>query len=143
MTNIYIVSSITGLHRCNGIVGVVIEPEGREARTQFGIVTDATANQSVLLGIKFALSRINPECDVVIHTDNQYVANAVENGWVRDWIANNWHNSKGKEVANRAEWEQIMTRLGSRIPKFVVGEEHSYKSWLISEVQKRAKAHKH
>lgn len=84
MTNIYIVSSITGLHRCNGIVGVVIEPEGREARTQFGIVTDATVNQSVLLGIKFALSRINPECDVVIHTDNQYVANAVENGWVRD-----------------------------------------------------------
>lgn len=142
MTNIYIVSSITGLHRCNGIVGVVIEPEGREARTQFGIVTDVTVNQSVLLGIKFALSRINPECDIVIHTDCQYVANAVENGWIEMWIANDWHNSKGKEVANRAEWEQIMTGLGSRTPKFVVGEDHSYKSWLTSEVKKRAKAHK-
>lgn len=59
--DIYIVSSITGLHRCNGIVGVVIEPEGSEARTVFGTVTDVTANQSVLLGIKFALSRINTE----------------------------------------------------------------------------------
>lgn len=141
--DIYIVSSISGLHRCNGIVGVVIEPEGSEARTIFGVVTDVTANQSILLGIKFALSRITSQCDAVIHTDCQYVASAYENGWIGDWMDHDWHNSRGKEVANRSEWQQINDLLGSRTPKFVVGEDHSYKSWLISEVQKRAKAHKH
>ena len=140
--DIYIVSSVAGLHRCNGIVGVVIEPEGSEARTVFGTVTDVTANQSVLLGIKFALSRINPEYDAVIYTDCQYVKNAYEKGWIKDWMDNNWHNSKGKEVANREEWQQISGLLGSRTPKIVTGEEHSYKTWLISEVQNRAKAHK-
>lgn len=140
--DIYIVSSITGLHRCNGIVGVVIEPEGAEARAIFGVVTDVTANQSVLLGIKFALSRITTECGAVIHTDCRYVANAYEKGWIRTWMDHDWHNSKRKEVANRSEWQQISELLGSRTPKFVVGEDHSYKSWLESEVKKRAKAHK-
>ena len=70
------------------------------------------------------------------------MASAYENGWIGDWMDHDWHNSRGKEVANRSEWQQISELLGSRTPKFVTGEDHSYKSWLESEVKKRAKAHK-
>lgn len=142
--DIYIVSSITKLHRCNGIVGVVIEAQtskGPATLTKFGIVQDATKNQSVLLGIKYALGRISPLCDVVIHIDDRYAANGWENGWIVEWIANKWHTSKGKEVANAKQWRAILAILGGRTPKFVVGENHTYKSWLDTEVKKRAKAH--
>lgn len=142
--DIYIVSSITKLHRCNGIVGVVIEAQtskGPATLTKFGIVEDVTKNQSVLLGIKYALTRISPKADAVIHIDDRYAANGWENGWIEEWVANNWHTSKGKEVANAKQWQEILAILGSRQPQFVVGEDHTYKSWLETEVKKRAKAH--
>ena len=144
IADIYIVSSIQKLHRCNGIVGVVIEAQtskGPATLTKFGIVEDATKNQSVLLGIKYALSRISSKADAVIHIDDRYAANGWESGWIKGWIANNWRTSKGEEVANAKQWQEILAILGNRQPQFVVGEDHTYKSWLETEVKKRAKAH--
>lgn len=142
--DIYIASSINGIRRKNGVVGVVIEvrtDKGPATLTQFGTVTDVTPNQAVLLGMKYALSRIKPECDVVFHTDNAYVAAAVENGWYLDWKNNGWHNSKGKEIANFPEWEAVSGLLGDRIPVFEVGKDNPYKKWMESEVRKRAEKH--
>lgn len=142
--DIYIVSSISGIRRKNGVVGVVIEVQtakGPATLTQFGAVADATPNQAVLLGMKFALSRIKTECEVVFHTDNTYVAAAVENEWYLDWKKNGWRNSKGKEIANFPEWKAVSELLGDRIPAFEVGKDHQYKKWMESEVKKRAKKH--
>lgn len=142
--DIYIVSSIKGIRRQNGVVGVVIEfqtAKGPATLTQFGTVTDATQNQAVLLGIKFALNRIKPECDVVFHTDNTYAAAAVENGWYLEWKNNDWSNAKGKKIANFTEWEAVSQLLGDRIPAFEVGKDHTYKKWMESEVKKRAEKH--
>ena len=142
--DIYIASSITGIRRQNGVVGVVIEyktAKGPATLTQFGTVKDATPNQAILLGMKFALSRIKPECDAVFHTDNTYVASAVEKGWYLDWKNNGWHNSKGKEIANFPEWEAVSGLLGDRVPRFEVGQDHTYKKWMQSEVKMRAAKH--
>ena len=95
--DIYIASSITGIRRQNGVVGVVIEVQtakGPATLTQFGTVKDATPNQAVLLGMKFALSRIKLECDAVFHTDNTYVASAVEKGWYLEWKNNGWRTGR-------------------------------------------------
>lgn len=143
-TDIYIVSSISGIRRKNGVVGVVIEfqtAKGLATLTQFGTVTDATPNQAILLGMKFALSRIKTECDAVFHTDNTYIAAAVENGWYSEWKNNDWSNAKGKKIANFTEWEAVSELLGDRIPVFEVGKDHQYKKWMESEVKKRAKKH--
>ena len=142
--DIYIASSITGIRKQNGVVGVVIEVQtakGPATLTQFGTVKGATPNQAVLLAMKFALSRIKPECDVVFHTDNNYVASAVEKEWGLEWKNNGWRNSKGKEIANFPEWEAVSELLGERIPKFEIGKDHQYKKWMESEVKKRAAKH--
>ena len=142
--DIYIASSIAGIRRQNGVVGVVIEvktSKGPATLTQFGTVTDATPNQAVLLGMKFALSRIKTECDVVFHTDNTFVAAAVENGWYLEWKNNDWSNAKGKKIANFTEWEAVSELLGERIPVFDAGKDHQYKKWMESEVKKRAAKH--
>lgn len=139
--DIYIASSITGIRRQNGVVGVVIEVQtakGPATLTQFGTVKDATPNQAILLAMKFALSRIKPECDAVFHTDNTYVAAAVEKGWCLEWKNNDWHNSKGKEIANFPEWEAVSELIGERQVSFEVKQDHTYKKWMQSEVKKRA-----
>lgn len=142
--DIYIVSSISGIRRQNGVVGVVIEVQtarGPATLTQFGTVTDATPNQAVLLGMKFALGRIKTECGVVFHTDNTYVTAAVEKGWYLEWKKNGWRNAKGKKIANFTEWEAVSQLLGSRVPAFEVGKDHLYRKWMESEVKKRAEKH--
>lgn len=142
--DIYIVSSITGIRRQDGVVGVVIETRtarGPATLTQFGTVTDVTPNQAVLLGMKFALGRIKTECGVVFHTDNTYVAAAVGNGWYQEWKKNGWCNAKGKQIANFTEWEAVSGLLGARIPEFKVGDDHQYRKWMESEVKKRARKH--
>lgn len=142
--DIYIASSVTGIRRQSGVVGIVIEVQtarGPATLTQFGTVTDVTPNQAVLLGIKFALKRIKTTCDVIFYTDNTYVAAAVENGWYADWKNNDWNNARGTKIANFTEWEAVSGLLGERIPAFRTGEDHPYKKWMESEVKKRAKKH--
>ncbi len=142
--DIYIVSSISGIRRQNGVVGIVIETRtarGPATLTQFGTVTDVTPNQAVLLGMKFALKRIKTTCGVVFHTDNTYVAAAVENGWYQDWKNNGWCTARGKKIANFTEWEAVSGLLGDRVPEFKTGEDHPYKKWMESEVKKRAEKH--
>lgn len=142
--DIYIVSSVTGIRRQSGVVGVVIEVQtakGPATLTQFGTVTDVTPNQAVLLGMKFALSRIKTECGVVFHTDNTYVVAAVEKGWYLEWKNNGWNNARNKKIANFTEWEAVSGLLGDRVPAFKVEKDHQYKKWLESEVKKRAEKH--
>lgn len=142
--DIYIASSIMAFRRQNGVVGVVIEcqtAKGPATLTQFGTVTDATRNQAVLLGMKYALSRIKPECDAVFHMDNSYVASAVEKGWLEGWKRNGWRNSKNEEIANFPEWEAVSGLIEGRKVSFALRQDHQYKTWLESEVRKRAEKH--
>lgn len=143
--NIYMASSVKSPRpHQNGIVGYVIEAEtakGPATLTQFGTVLDVTVNRAVLLGLKNALSRIKTQCDVIIYTDNFYIASVYAYGWIDEWLCHEWRDSRGELIANCEEWQQIVALLGSRAPVFEVDTDHTYRTWLESEVKKRAKAH--
>lgn len=137
--NIYIESSVKGLKRQSGVVGFVLEAAGREGDTvtQFGRVEDVTENQAQLLALKYALKRIQDKREITIWTDNTYLAAAFQQNWIAGWIERNWKNAKGKEVANRTEWESILQMLDGCVPEFRK-EHHSYKNWLSGECERRA-----
>ena len=137
--NIYIESSIKGLKRRSGVVGFILEAEGYEGKTvtQFGSVKEATENQAQLLALKYALKRIKDMSELRIWTDNSYMAAAFEQDWISGWIERGWKTAKGKEVANREEWESILQMLGESIPEFQVAQSHSFKSWLSKEIERR------
>lgn len=141
MVNIYIATSIKALKRQNGTVGFVLEAEGHKDRTltQFGSVRDATANQAVLLALKYALKRINTKTELTIWTDNTYIRAAFEQGWLEGWVKNGWKTHKDKMAANREEWECVLKELDGVIPQFRIKEPHPYRHWLQSEVERRAK----
>lgn len=138
--NIYIESSVKGLKRQSGVVGFVLEAAGREGDTvtQFGRVEDVTENQAQLLALKYALKRIQDMSDLKIWTDNSYIAAAFRQNWIKGWNERDWKTAKGKDVANREEWESILKMLGDSIPEFAISEKHEYKNWLSKEVERRS-----
>ena len=70
------------------------------------------------------------ECD--------YVAAGFKQGWIERWKASNWTTSANKEVRNRKEWEELDALVQQYQHKIVfhVKEEHTYRNWLKSNVEK-------
>ena len=146
MINIYISSSLKGLKRQSGVVGYVIERtqlEEVQAKSRFGVVKEVSDNQAQLLALQFALKDITYDISngsgLTIWTENQYVANAFEQDWIKGWIQRDWKTAKGVEVANREEWEKVLKILSGTVPTFEVKKRHSYQEWLVREVERRAK----
>lgn len=141
MVNIYVATSLKSPKRQCGTVGYVLEAEGHpdHTLTQFGKVTNATVNQSILLDLIHALSRIKPGTEVTIWSDNTYIQAAFEQGWLKQWQENGWKTHKDKEPANCEEWKRVLEELGGVTPQFRTKEHHKYKNYLQTEVERRAK----
>ncbi|MCM1536083.1 MAG: hypothetical protein NC126_09220 [Clostridium sp.] len=140
IVNIYLASSIKGIRKQDGVVAFILEAEGKENKTltQFGRVEQATENTAYLRALKYALRRINTKCGLVIWADSPYMANAFSQGWLYRWEQNAWQNAKGREVADRADWEEIAERLNGELPEFRIGCHHTFRKWMETEVEKRA-----
>lgn len=60
----------------------------------------AAAEMALLMGVR----------KLRIHTDSQYVVQAVEN-WIPIWMENEWKDAKKKEVKNREAFERLLKSL--------------------------------
>ena len=68
-----------------------------------------TNNRMEMLGAIVALEALKESCRVTIHTDSEYLANAVEKGWARRWRANGWRRNKKEKALNPDLWERLIT----------------------------------
>lgn len=69
---------------------------------------DTTNNRMELRAVVAALKALEPNSNVAVYTDSQYVCNAFNKGWIRNWIANGWKNANKKPVKNRDLWEELL-----------------------------------
>lgn len=141
ITEIYIQSSIRGMERCDGIVGLVVERQTdmpAEPFVQFGRVLSATKNCADLLGLKNALAHAGPEDWLLVWLDNTYIWAAVTHDWLGGWKYDGWKTSKGRQIANMEEWQAVAELLHGRKPEIHTGT-HKYRRWLESELARRAK----
>ncbi len=143
IVNIYIESSIKGPSKKSGIVGLILQAGNTDAtKTIFGIVNDSTANQSILICLKNALSHIKSECEsVYIHTTSNYVYLNCSVSRQIQWLESNYRTSKGEEVKFAAEWRDIHRYLEGKEYKVIYNEPNDFKNWLQAEVERRAKKH--
>ncbi len=74
------------------------EMSGGEAET--------TNNRMELMGVIAALSVLKEPCIVSLYTDSQYIANAINEGWLKSWIAHNWKRKTGP-VKNADLWKEM------------------------------------
>jgi ribonuclease HI len=79
--------------------GVERELSGAEEAT--------TNNRMELTAAAMALETLKRPCQVVLHTDSQYVKNGVTR-WHAGWVRRNWRNSAGDPVANMDLWRRLL-----------------------------------
>ncbi|MCF0121572.1 MAG: ribonuclease HI [Oscillospiraceae bacterium] len=65
-----------------------------------------TNNRMELTGAINALAALREPCEVELFTDSQYLANAVNQGWLASWKRRGWRRKDG-EVKNPDLWQRL------------------------------------
>jgi ribonuclease HI len=66
-----------------------------------------TNNRMELTAAAAALEALTRPCNVVLHTDSEYVRNGVTR-WSTGWVRRNWRNAAGDPVANMDLWQRLL-----------------------------------
>jgi ribonuclease HI len=75
-----------------------------------------TNNRMELMAVIAGLEALKKEgCRVTIYSDSQYVVKAVEEGWLKNWIATNFKGGK----KNRDLWEHFYELSKKHTLKFI------------------------
>jgi ribonuclease HI len=79
---------------------------GKVEKENSGGEAHTTNNRMELTAAARALQSLTRPCDVVVHTDSQYVVKGITE-WIHGWRRKGWKNSQGKPVENRDLWEEL------------------------------------
>jgi ribonuclease HI len=81
---------------------VLLSPELRLRRELSAGFRQTTNNRMELLAVIVGLEALRqPQSEVLVYTDSQYVANAVEKGWVLGWEAKSFKDKKNPDLWRR------------------------------------------
>ena len=58
-----------------------------------------------------ALSALKEPCEVELWTDSQYIARAINEGWLAGWKRRGWRRKEG-ELKNPELWQRLDALLG-------------------------------
>ena len=145
--DIYIGTSIRGPGRGAGRVMYLMKTKlqsgaDHESAPEVAEYDDATESRLVLYALRDAMGRMNFACHVVIHTECEYVAAAINQHWPEAWQENAWKSSKGKEVKDAVLWSMILQDLEEQGHELVAEPgKHEYSQWMYWKLP-LAKAYK-
>ena len=80
---------------------------GDKKKELSGGASETTNNRMELTGVIEALSALKEPCNVSLYTDSQYISNAINEGWLKSWIAHNWKRKTGP-VKNADLWQEVV-----------------------------------
>ncbi|PPT51635.1 ribonuclease HI [Xanthomonas arboricola] len=78
---------------------------GREKELSGGEAT-STNNRMELMAAIMALETLTEPCQIVLHTDSQYVRQGITE-WMSSWVRRGWKTAGGDPVKNRELWERL------------------------------------
>ncbi len=67
-----------------------------------------TNNRMELLGVIEPMESLKEPCEVHAVTDSQYVANAINKGWIKNWVKKGWKTAAKKPVKNQDLWNRLI-----------------------------------
>lgn len=67
-----------------------------------------TNNRMELMAAIVALRALKGRCQVRLHTDSQYIVQAIEQGWAVRWQKNGWMRNKKEKAVNPDLWTQLL-----------------------------------
>jgi len=70
-----------------------------------------TNNRMELMAAIMGLEALIEPCQIVLHTDSQYVRQGITE-WMPGWVRRNWKTAGGDPVKNRDLWERLHAAAG-------------------------------
>lgn len=68
---------------------------------------NTTNNIMELTAVIEALKLLKRPCEVDLYSDSAYVVNAFEQGWIYNWVKNNWKTAGKDPVKNQELWQEL------------------------------------
>lgn len=101
-----------------GGYGAVLISGPRRKEISGGFARTTNNRMEILAAIK-ALEALKTPCRVRLHSDSQYLVNAVTKGWARRWQANGWQRNRQEDAINPDLWERLLALCETHEVKFV------------------------
>lgn len=86
---------------------------------------NTTNNIMEITAVIEGLKQLKFECEVEIYSDSAYVVNAFNNGWIYNWMKNNWKTSGKEPVKNKELWQELYQLTKRHKVKFIKVKGHS------------------
>ena len=68
---------------------------------------DTTNNVMELTAVIEGLKLLKYPCEVDLYSDSAYVVNAFLQGWIYNWVKNNWRTASKEPVKNKEIWQEL------------------------------------
>jgi ribonuclease HI len=72
-----------------------------------GAAAETTNNRMELTAAAEALETLKRPCNIVLHTDSEYLKNGITR-WHTGWVRKNWRTAAGDPVKNMDLWRRIL-----------------------------------
>ena len=84
-----------------------------------------TNNRMELTAVIEGLRKLRIPCDVTVFSDSKYVVDAVNEGWVKRWRANDWKRNKKESAVNADLWARLLNLTAEHNVEFRWVKGHS------------------
>lgn len=91
--------------------GAILRMKGTEKEI-FGGEANTTNNRMEMQAVISALQSLTRSCNVVVHTDSQYVQKGISE-WIHGWKARGWRTAAKEPVKNEDLWK-ILDKLAAQ-----------------------------
>ncbi len=85
--------------------GALLRVDGHE-KELFGGEANTTNNRMELMAVIEALNALKRPCEVILHTDSQYVQKGITE-WIHGWKARGWKTAAKEPVKNVDLWQAL------------------------------------
>jgi ribonuclease HI len=79
---------------------------GQHTKEMFGGELNTTNNRMELKAVIEALSALKRPCEIIVHTDSQYVQKGISE-WIHGWKARGWKTASKEPVKNADLWKEL------------------------------------
>ena len=104
--------------------GAILMYKGNQKEISGGM-KNTTNNIMELTAVIEGLKMLKFECEVDLYSDSAYVVNGFKQGWIYNWVKNNWKTANKEPVKNKEIWEELYNLTKKHKVNFIKVKGHS------------------
>ncbi len=90
-----------------------------------GSERETTNNRMELIAVINGLKALKEKCAVKIYSDSQYVVDAFNKGWLKEWVSKNWRTAGKGDVKNVDLWQELLSLTDNHVVEFIKVKGHA------------------